>query len=211
MTRNPIVVGITGASGAPYARRLLQFFYEERHPAHLLFTNSAREVIEEETRTSLGKTFASLKEGLRQWIGPGYGEFMTVHELQDWHSPLASGSHKSGPMVIVPCSIHTLSAIANSLSANLLERRADIMLKEKQKLILVLRETPLHTIHLEHLVKLSQTGVHILPAMPGFYHHPETIQDLTDFMVGRILDTLDIPHRLYRRWKEIKEMPLRVI
>lgn len=205
----PYVIGITGASGAPYVQRLLQFFYQKKTPVHLLFTHSAREVIEEETKTSLGKTFASLKEELQQWIGPGYGEFMTLHELQDWRSPLASGSYKSGPMVIVPCSVHTLSAIANSLSSNLLERRADIMLKEKQKLILVLRETPLHTIHLEHLLKLSQMGVYVLPAMPGFYHHPETIQDLIDFMVGRILDSLDVPHHLYRRWGEVTVMSSR--
>jgi len=197
----PCVIGITGASGAPYAQRLLQFFVSQKMPVHLLLTDSARQVIKEETGIELGSTGASLKRGLEALIGKEAPAFVTHHELSNWNSPLASGSVKTGPMVVVPCSVHSLSAIANSHGGNLLERRADIMLKEKKKLILVFRETPLHSTHLEHLLKLSRMGADILPAMPGFYHHPKTVQDLVDFVVGRILDLLEIPNELFRRWK----------
>lgn len=199
---HPCVVGISGASGAPYAQRLLRFFVEQKLPAHLVITEAGRQVIRHEAGVDLGKNSFSLKQGLNRFIGKNYDRWITYHETHNWHSPLASGSFKSGPMVVVPCSAHTLAAVANSHGSNLLERRADIMLKEKQKLILVFRETPLHSTHLEHLLKLSRMGAHILPAMPGFYHQPKTLQDMIDFMVGRILDHLEISNALFRRWGE---------
>lgn len=201
MKELPFVVGISGASGAPYARRLLRFLVDEKRSVHLLLTDSARQVIAEETGTRLGNTKAELDKGLREFIGKNYDGYVTHHELKNWNSPLASGSVKTGPMIVIPCSIHTLSAIANSNGGNLLERRADIMLKEKQKLIVVVREMPLHSTHLQHLLKLSRMGVHIFPAMPGFYHHPKSVGDMIDFVVARILDAVDIPNTLVKRWK----------
>lgn len=201
MDSNAPVIAITGASGAPYARRLLQFFHDEKRPAHLLMTDSARQVIEAETGISLGETPQSIEKGLADFIGPRYNDYVRRHDLRDWNSPLASGSVKTGPMVVVPCSVHSLAAIAQSFGSNLLERRADIMLKERKKLVIVFRETPVNSNHLEHLLRLSQMGAVILPAMPGFYHHPKTIDDLIDFVVGRILDCLEIPNALYKRWQ----------
>jgi len=197
----PCVIGITGASGAPYAQRLLSFFVSQSMPVHLLMTNSARQVIKEEIGIEMGESKDSIRHGIEKLAGKESNSLITHHDLSDWNSPLASGSVKTGPMVVVPCSVHSLSAIAGSHGSNLLERRADIMLKERKKLILVFRETPLHAIHLENLLKLSRMGADIMPAMPGFYHHPKTIQDLVDFIVGRILDLLEIPNDLFRRWK----------
>lgn len=194
------VVGITGASGAPYAQTLLRYFYRRKISTHLLITKAGLQVIKEEINLDLGKTPKTLEKGLESFIGEEYKKFVVLHDLEDWYSPLASGSFETSAMIIIPCSVHTLSSIATGQSSNLLERRADIMLKEKKPLVIVLREMPLNTIHLEHLLKLSQMGVHILPAMPGFYHHPKTIQDMVDFVVGRALDVLDIPNDLYKRW-----------
>lgn len=201
MNQLPFVVGISGASGAPYAQRLLRFFTEHKMQTHLMLTDSACQVIEEETGIALGKAPQDLHDGLTKFIGKGYENHITHHPLNNWNSPLASGSVKSGPMVVIPCSIHTLSAIANSHASNLLERRADIMLKEKKQLIIVVREMPLHSTHLEHLLKLSRLGASIFPAMPGFYSRPKSVEDMIDFVVGRILDSMDVPHDLTRRWK----------
>jgi len=201
MKDSPCVVGISGASGAPYAKRILQFFVETKRLAHVLITEAGRQVIAEECGVNLGKTSTELEQGLEKLIGKNYADYITCHELNNWNSPLASGSVKSGPMIVLPCSVHTLSAIANSHASNLLERRADIMLKEKQRLVLVVREMPLHAIHLEQMLRLSQMGAHIFPAMPGFYHHPRNVNDMIDFVVGRILDSIDIPNNLVTRWK----------
>jgi 4-hydroxy-3-polyprenylbenzoate decarboxylase len=194
----PYVVAVTGASGAPYAQRLLRFFYEEKIPVHLLLTEAGRQVIEEELGIPISK---NEKNGLEKLIGPNFQENITLHGLHDWHSPLASGSFQSNAMIVIPCSAHTLSAIACGHGGNLVERRADIMLKERKKLVVVFREMPVNTIHLEHLLKLSQLGAYILPAMPAFYNHPKTVQDMVDFVVGRVLDVLEIPNNLFKRWK----------
>lgn len=195
------VVGISGASGAPYARRLLRFFVEKKQRVHLLMTESSYQVIQEEVGVSFGSTSGERDQGFKSFIGDGYEKYILYHDLKNWNSPLASGSVKTGPMIVIPCSVHTLAAIADSHASNLLERRADIMLKEKKKLIIVFREMPLHATHLEHLLRLSQLGAHIFPAMPGFYHHPKTVEDMIDFVVGRILDSIDVPHELFRRWQ----------
>lgn len=202
MSALPFVVGISGASGAPYAQRLIRCLNERNIPVHLLVTGAGRQVIKEELDIELGSTPADTHAGLKRFIAPDYDKRVKLHALDDWNSPLASGSFQTNAMVVIPCSVHSLSAIANGHASNLLERRADIMLKDRKKLVIVFREMPLNSIHLEHLLKLSNMGAHIFPAMPGFYHHPKTIDDMIDFVVGRVLDTLDIPNALYRRWGE---------
>jgi 4-hydroxy-3-polyprenylbenzoate decarboxylase len=196
------VVGITGASGAPYAQTLLRYFYQKKISTHLLLTKASLQVIKEEIDLEFGPSPQGWRKGLEKMIGREYFKHICLHDLEDWHSPLASGSYKTDAMIIIPCSVHTLSAIATGQSSNLLERRADIMLKEKKTLVIVFREMPLNSIHLEHLLKLSQMGAHVLPAAPGFYHHPKTIQEMVDFVIGRVLDVLEIPNALYKRWGE---------
>ena len=187
---NALVLGITGASGALYARRLLEVLAEKQIPVHLMITSAGREVMRSELDFDPGGDPTTIQNTLeRFWIGENPGR-LWCHGLDDWSSPLASGSYPSGPMLVLPCSMATLSAIANGASQNLLERRADIHLKEGRRLILVPRETPLNRIHLANMLRLAEMGTIIMPAMPGFYQHPATMENLIDFMVGRLLDQL---------------------
>ena len=158
-------------------------------------------VIKDELDIDLGKILPLPSDKLIKFLGKQSLEYVTSEGLDDWDSPLASGSYKTGPMVIIPCSMATVSSIANGTSRNLLERRADIILKERRRLILVPRETPPNQIHLRHFLLLSEMGVDIVPAMPAFYHKPQKLEDIIDFVVGKVLDLLDIPHSLFRRWR----------
>lgn len=191
----PWVIGITGASGAVYGVRLCRFLLSRGEYLHIVITDAGWRVLKEE----LGWDAVRRQESLEKHLGGSAGSYEYVPN-QDIGAKTASGSFLTQGMVIVPCSMGTLSGIANGASDNLLERTADVMLKESRKLILVPRETPLHAIHLENMLKLSRLGVRMMPAMPAFYQGPQTVDDLIDFVVGKILDTMEIEHQLYKRW-----------
>ncbi|NOU97556.1 UbiX family flavin prenyltransferase [Paenibacillus sp. LMG 31456] len=192
----PWVIGITGASGAAYGVRLCRYLLSQGMHIHLLITDAGWRVLKEE----LGWDVTKRKDTLEAQLG-GYGTgAYQYHSIQDIGASTASGSFRTHGMVIIPCSMGTLSGIANGASDNLLERTADVMLKEGRPLIIVPRETPLHAIHLENMLKLSRMGVRIIPAMPAFYQGPQTLDDMIDFMVGKVLDNMDVEHELYKRW-----------
>ena len=180
-----VVVGVTGASGVHYAYALLRNL--EGHDVDLVISDDARKVIAAET--DLGaKAFGKLAANT-------YGN-------DDTTAPPASGSHRFDAMVVIPCSMGTLGKIAWGISDNLITRAAAVCMKERRTLILVPRETPLAATHLENMLRLANQGVVVLPAMPGFYHGPKTVDDLVNFVVGKVLDQLGIGHRLFRRWRE---------
>lgn len=183
-----IIVGISGASGAVYGVRLLQVLsvYSEIE-THLVISSAGKVNIELETDFQLSDVTAMADR---------------VYEEDQMESALASGSFLTEAMVIAPCSIKTLSGIANSYSSNLMVRAADVCLKEKRTLVLVVRETPLHKGHLRLMTDAADLGAHILPPMPSFYHRPRTIDDLVDQTIGKILDALGIDHQLFARWGE---------
>jgi 4-hydroxy-3-polyprenylbenzoate decarboxylase len=192
-----IAVGITGASGAIYGVRLVQEVLRNGHTVHLVITEAGWQVFMDELRWDTSDRDRIIEEQFRSFGGSLY-----YHTLRDFYAPIASGSAKNDGMIIIPCSMGTLSGIANGASGNLLERAADVALKEGRRLILVPRETPLHQIHLENMLKVSQVGGKILPAMPGFYQLPNTMDDLIHFVVGKALDALQIDHTLFKRWGE---------
>ncbi|MCR8634463.1 UbiX family flavin prenyltransferase [Paenibacillus radicis (ex Xue et al. 2023)] len=192
----PWVIGITGASGAVYGVRLSRYLLSMGIHIHLLITDAGWRVLKEELGWDVTKRKDTLEAQFGSY-GPGTYQY---HSIQDIGASTASGSFRTHGMVIVPCSMGTLSGIANGASDNLLERTADVMLKEGRPLILVPRETPLHAIHLENMLKLSRLGVRIIPAMPAFYQGPQTLDDMVDFMVGKVLDSMDVEHELYKRW-----------
>jgi 4-hydroxy-3-polyprenylbenzoate decarboxylase len=192
-----IAVGITGASGGIYGVRLTQELLKMGHTVHLMITEAGWQVFKEELLLDTNDRNRLIEEQFGQ-----YGNTLHYHTLRDFKAPIASGSYRCDGMIVIPCSMGTLSGIANGASGNLLERAADVMLKENRKLILVPRETPFNRIHLENMLKVTQAGGKILPAMPGFYHLPQSMDDLIDFLVGKALDALDIPHSLFKRWGE---------
>jgi len=194
-----ITLAITGASGAQYGLRLLQLLLASSCRVHLLISDAAQQVINIETSLTLPAE-------QNQWVDyfsvlyQAAPKQLQVYGKQQWTASVASGSNAPDAMVICPCSSGSLSAIAQGASNNLIERAADVMLKERKALTIVHREMPLSAIHLENLLKLSQLGVTIMPASPGFYHQPQSVDDLVDFVVARILDHLDIEHQLFARW-----------
>ena len=181
-----LIVAITGCSGVIYGVRLLEACRKLGVETDLIVSQAAEKLLELE----LGKTI----KDIRKLATRNYSQ-------DDIAAPLASGSVKTDGMVIAPCSMKTLGAIASGIADNLITRAADVTLKEGRPLVLVPRETPLNLIHLENMVKLKRAGATILPAMPGFYHKPKEILELIDFIVGRILDVLGVEHKLYRRWQ----------
>ncbi len=182
-----LVIGITGASGSIYGIRLLEAI-NGKVETHLVITQTAKEIIAIETSYDIDSVI-------------GMASF--VHDNKDLMSPISSGSFRTDGMVIIPCSIKSLSAIANSYTESLLSRAADVTLKECRKLVLSVRETPFHTGHLKLMIKITENGGVIIPPIPAFYHKPETIDDLVDHTVGKILDFFDIEHSLYKRWEGI--------
>ena len=194
MTDRPVVVAITGASGAPYAVRLLDALVAAARPVHLIVSSHGLRLLSTEMDiTSV--------DGLRAKVGAAaWDRYVTTHDDADRGAAPASGSARSAGMVICPCSMGTLSAIAVGASRSLVERAADVALKERRRLILVPRETPLSAIHLENMLRVTRAGAVVLPAAPGFYHRPARIDDLVDFVVARVLDHLDVPHTLVPRW-----------
>jgi 4-hydroxy-3-polyprenylbenzoate decarboxylase len=193
-----IVVGITGASGSIYGLRLVDELLRAEHQVAILLTNAGRQVLAFETGLALAETPQECLEQLKEYYQQA--EKLTHYGLDDFFSPVASGSSAPDAVVICPCSMGTAGRIAAGLSDNLLERVADVALKEQKKLLLVPRETPFNQIHLENLLRLSQAGAQILPAMPAFYQRPRSVEDLVNFVVGKVLDNLGVEHQLFKRW-----------
>jgi len=194
-----ITVAITGASGVQYGLRLIQCLINQDLRVYLMVSKAAQIVIATETDLKLPAQAAKMAQYLSEKISAKPGQ-LEVFGKEDWMAPVASGSGAPSQMVVCPCSTGTLSAIACGASNNLIERAADVVLKERRKLILVPRETPYSEIHLEHMLKLTRMGAVIMPASPGFYHQPQTLDDLVDFIVARILDHLGVEQKLVERW-----------
>lgn len=188
------VIGITGASGSIYGVRLIQELAVRKHFVDVVVTSAGKKVMKEELGVSGFGNMAKL--GLSETRGT-----IKVWENDNFEAPFMSGSNVPEAVVVVPCSVGKLAAMANGISTNLLERAADVALKEKGQLVLVVRETPLNLIHLENMVKVARAGAQILPAMPAFYHHPRSIDDMVDFVVGKVLNLLGIKHTLFKGWK----------
>ena len=194
-----ITLAITGASGSAYALRLLECLVAANYQIYLLCSSAAKVVFD----TEVGLKVPSSPDAASKFFVDKFNakaEQIIVFGKEQWFSPVASGSAAPKLMVVCPCSTGTLAAISQGMSDNLIERAADVVIKERGQLILVARETPYSTIHLQNMLTLSQMGVTIMPASPGFYHNPESINDLIDFMVGRILDHLSIDQNIMPRW-----------
>ncbi len=198
-TEHAIVIAMTGASGAAYGLRLMQRLGAMDVRLHVLVSEAARLVLRQEMDLVLPEVAGTASETLSRHLGLGEGR-LVCHALDDWYAPPASGSAGIRRMVVAPCSMGTLARIATGASDNLIERAADVMLKEGGRLILMPRETPLSAIHLEHMLTLSRLGARIVPAMPGFYHRPASLEDLVDFMVDRLMMQLDITDGSEKRW-----------
>lgn len=195
-----IVVGISGASGAMLGERFVHFLLKGGHEAHVVLSASGVTVLEEEMGLKLGRDF----EGMRKRFLAHYGNSkrLQVAAADDFAARISSGSAGLDAMVIVPCSMSTVGAIANGITLNLIHRAAGVAIKEKRPLVLVPRESPLSPIHLKNLLRLSEIGVHIVPATTAFYHKPKTVEAMVDFTIGRVLDLLKIEHNLFPRWRE---------
>jgi 4-hydroxy-3-polyprenylbenzoate decarboxylase len=189
----PLIMGVTGASGAAYARRLAQCLVEQDLHLHLVISPAARSIMADE----LG-----LREPSIEALLDRPADNVTSYSYRDVGARIASGSFLTTGMVICPCSCRSLAAIANGLGDNLITRAALVTLKESRRLILVPRETPLSQIEIENMLKLSRAGAIICPACPGFYMRPQTVDELVDFVVGRVLDLLGLPHTLNTRWSQ---------
>nr|VFJ73333.1 MAG: 4-hydroxy-3-polyprenylbenzoate decarboxylase [Candidatus Kentron sp. FM]VFJ73456.1 MAG: 4-hydroxy-3-polyprenylbenzoate decarboxylase [Candidatus Kentron sp. FM]VFK20430.1 MAG: 4-hydroxy-3-polyprenylbenzoate decarboxylase [Candidatus Kentron sp. FM] len=199
MNNHTIGLAITGASGAAYGLRLLEVLLDAGESVSLLVSGPGRIVMALETGVTLPEDPRDILDILTQRHGSGPGQ-LTVFGLDEWTAPIASGSNAPRAFVICPCSGATLAAIASGASRDLLERAADVVLKERRQLILVPREMPLSAIHLENMLKLANLGAVIMPASPGFYHRPQTIGEVVDFVVARILDHLGVEYDLAPRW-----------
>lgn len=196
-----ICLAFTGASGMPYGMRLLECLLTAGCRVQLLYSQVAQVVARQEMNLELPARPADTEVLLRERFVNLPGT-LAVYGREEWFAPVASGSNPPDAMVICPCTMGTLAAIAQGLASNLIERAADVALKEGRTLVLVPRETPLSIIHLENMLRLARAGAVILPPNPGFYHHPQGIADLVDFVVARVLDQLKVPHALMSRWGE---------
>ncbi len=213
-----ICVAMTGASGSAYAVRLLQVMLKAGTEIHLTVSNAATQVLREELGLNVSvkdlkpeqllvdEAIIAGSERLTALGFPASGDIDTsklhYHHYMDFNAGMASGSFLTDGMVLCPCSLGTLGAIANGLSVNLIHRAADVHIKERRKLVLVPRETPLSAIHLANMTRLAEVGATVMPAMPGFYHQPKSMMDLVDFVVARICDQFGVEHELMRRWSE---------
>ena len=195
----PIAVAITGASGSQYGLRLLECLLAAGRDVYLMISQAGQLVLNLEAGLEIPSRAADAEAFLTQHFGTPEGR-LRVFGRQQWTAPVASGSNPPEAMVICPCTTGTLGSIAAGISGDLIDRAADVMLKERRKLILVVRETPFSEIHLENMLKLSRMGAVIMPANPGFYFKPEQLGDLVDFMVARVLDHLEVEHQLIPRW-----------
>jgi 4-hydroxy-3-polyprenylbenzoate decarboxylase len=183
-----LIVAITGASGVIYGKRLLEVLYEKKIETHLIVSQAAEKVIEHELEIA--------KKDLKKLA-------QHVYDVDDLGAPLMSGSFQTDGMIIIPCTMKTLAGIAHGYADNLILRAADVTLKERRKLIVVPRETPMSIVHLRNMLKVAKLGVYVVPAMPAYYHKPKTIHDLVDFVVGKVLNCLGLEHKLFKRWSGI--------
>ena len=196
----PIVLCITGASGAVYGFSLLKFFIDSAYKIDLVLSTNALKVAKQELDLDLeGLELAIVKERILSYLSP------VTHHLNIWSpenvaASISSGSYKTQGMIIAPCSMGTIANIAAGTSNNLIARAADVTLKERRKLVLLARETPLSTIHLRNMLTLSELGAIVVPAAPGFYHKPETIQDQINFVLGKALDVFGVENEMFLRW-----------
>ena len=199
-----VCLALTGASGMPYGIRLLECLLAAGCRVSLLYSRAARIVARQEMALELPDQAAEAEAFFKARFA-GLPGTLAVFGREDWFAPVASGSNPARVMIVCPCSMGTLAAIAQGLSDNLIERAADVMLKERGKLILVPRETPLSAIHLENMLRLTRAGAVILPPCPAFYRHPQSVADLVDFVVARLLDQAGVAHSLMARWGEAGE------
>lgn len=197
--KQPIALAITGASGSAYGLRLLELLIRNGRQVYLMISKAGEMVIPLETDLELPAGSSQMEAMLVERFNAAEGQLRLFGQEQ-WTAPVASGSNPPAAMVVCPCTAGTLSAIACGASNNLIERAADVMLKEQRKLILVVRETPLSVIHLENMLKLARLGVVTMPASPGFYTRPKNLEQIVDFMVARVLDHLEIQHDLIKPW-----------
>ena len=208
MTSEPrrITLAFTGASGLPYGFRLLECLLASGAQVALVYSVAAQVVARQECDVTLPAQPREAARLLRERYPSGTGR-LDVHSRDDWLAPMASGSNPGDGMAICPCTMGTLGAIAAGIADNLIERAADVMLKERRPLVLVPRETPLSAIHLENMLKLARAGAVILPPSPGFYTRPQAVADLVDFVVARVLDHLGVRHALVPRWGDEPSPP----
>lgn len=190
-----IVIGITGASGSIYAKRMIEVLVQQGIQVHVIATEKGKQVFKYELNLNLAQWIKELSESYSN---------VKLENNQNLFAGVASGSYGFDAVVILPCSMGTLAEISHGLSRNLLTRAADVALKEGRKLVIVPRETPFNIIHLENMTRLSKVGATIIPAMPGFYHHPQTMEDLINFVVGKVLSYLNIEHNLFESWEDTK-------
>ncbi len=194
-----ITLAFTGASGMPFGLRLLECLLRADVRVNLLYSSAAQVVARQECDLTLPAQPREAARALGERFGARVGQ-LHVYAREDWYAPVASGSNPGDAMAVCPCSMGTLGAIAGGLADNLIERAADVMLKERRPLVLVPRETPLSAIHLENMLKLARAGAVILPPAPGFYTRPQSVGDIVDFVVARVLDHLGVANRLVPRW-----------
>ncbi len=196
-----IVLALTGASGMPYSIRLMEKVLESGARLYLIYSAVAQIVIRQEMELSLPSRAIDAEDYFVERFKTQPGQFR-VFGREEWFSPVTSGSNPPDAMVVCPCTMGSLAAFAAGMSQNIIERAVDVVLKEKKKLVIVPRETPFSIIHLENMLKLARAGAVILPANPGFYQHPQSVGDLVDYVVARILDHLDIAQDISPRWGE---------
>ena len=200
MAASDLVLAFTGASGAPYGVRLLEVLLRTGRTLHLTLSPAAVEVIEQELGRHINLERFELSDLLGEAAGLATKGQVEYHHFRNFRAGIASGSFLTAGMAICPCSMGTVAAIAHGLSQNLIHRAADVHLKERRRLVLVPRETPLHLGQLRNLVACAEAGAVVLPAMPAFYTRPQSLQDAVDFVVGRVCDQLGIEHQLSQRW-----------
>lgn len=203
----PITIAISGASGTIYGIRALQFLLENNYKVELVISESASKVAKEEINLELSLNPEILKEQVLSYLENNSKKktqraLLNVWKYDDIAASISSGSYRTLGMIVIPASMGTIGAIASGTSDNLITRAADVCLKERRKLVIVPREMPFNTIHLENLLKLSKIGAIIAPASPAFYHEPKEVMDTVDFVVGKVLDLFGIEHSMFKRWKE---------
>ncbi len=192
-------IAITGASGAPYALRLLQLIIQGGHNVYLTISGDGLKILNDEVGILLKGSETEIQYSLERQLDAKPGQLRYFDE-DNMYTPIASGSVPVDAMVVIPCSMKALGSIAHGFASNLIERAADVTIKELRKLIIVPREMPLSAIHLRNMLTLAETGCHIIPAMPAFYHHPKHLQDMVDFVVGRVLDAMGVENSITPRW-----------